>query len=377
MRVGFFEGKKPAAILKHAIIDKYISPFVGKTGLYSPDHRVAVVDGYAGEGRYDNGDEASPALLLRKARELQAINRQLEGYFVESDPESLAKLRQVVATEGAGLRMQVFSGNIEDHLDELLTLVKGIPALVYLDPFGVMIPFAKTAQVFAQRPAHPPATELLINFSAVGLRRVAGLLTSTKENPGKPATLARMDAACGGDWWQKVWLDHGADKEHAEMTVVVEYTRRLAANQRCSWWVTPVRNRAHHKPLYYLVFLTRHRDGFSEFAEALSLGLGQWRKAVYDIENVDTLFADEASFLASERALEDGWINEIEANLRRLLAQGKPFVISKRYEEVYGEAAGQARQTHLRKAWTRLYPEATKTSPKGKNKLLQTLIEPA
>lgn len=375
--MGFFEGKKPAAILKHSIIDKYVSPFVGKTGLYSPDHRVALIDGYAGEGRYDNGDEASPALLLRKARELQPINRKLEGYFVENDPESLAKLRQVVAAEGAGLPMQVFSGSIEDHLDDLLTLVKGIPALVYLDPFGVMIPFAKTAQVFAQRPGHPPATELLINFSAVGLRRLAGLLASTKENAGKPATLARMDAACGGDWWQKVWLDHGDDKEHAEMAVVVEYTRRLAANQRCSWWVTPVRNRAHHKPVYYLVFLTRHRDGFSEFAEALSLGLGQWRKAVYDIENADTLFADEATFLASEQALEDGWINEIEANLRRLLGEGKPFVISKRYSEVYGEAAGQARQTHLRKAWIRLYPEATKTSPKGKNKLLQTLIEPS
>ncbi|MEU1812351.1 three-Cys-motif partner protein TcmP [Micromonospora aurantiaca (nom. illeg.)] len=375
--MGFFEGKKPAAILKHAIIDKYVSPFVGKTGLYSPGHRVAIVDGYAGEGRYDNGDEASPALLLRKSRELQAINRQLECYFVESHPQSLARLRQVIAAEGAELPMQVFAGSIEDHLDDLLTLVKGIPALVYLDPFGVMIPFQKAAQVFAQRPSQPPATEMLINFSAVGLRRVAGLLTSTKESPGRPATLARMDAACGGDWWQKVWLDHGEDRVRAEEAVVVEYTRRLATDQRCSWCVTPVRNRAHHKPLYYLVFLTRHRDGFTEFAEALSLGLAQWRKAVYDLENADTLFADEATFLASEQALENGWINEIEQNLRRLLGEGKPVAISKRYSEVYGKAAGQARQTHLRKAWTRLYPDVTRTSPRGKNRLLQELIEPA
>ncbi|MFG3297609.1 hypothetical protein [Micromonospora chersina] len=158
---------------------------------------------------------------------------------------------------------------------------------------------------------------------------------------------------------------------------MAEYARRLAADQRCSWCVTPVRNRAHHKPLYYLVFLTRHRDGFTEFAEALSLGLGQWRRAVYDIENADTLFADEAAFLASEQALEDGWVNEIEGNLRRLLGEGKPFVISKRYGEVYGAAAGQARQTHLRKAWSRLYPDATRTSPRGKSKLLQALIEPA
>lgn len=374
--MGFFDSKKPAAILKHAIIDKYISPFVGKTGLYSPGHRVAVIDGYAGEGRYDNGDEASPALLLRKARELRAI-RQLECYFVESEPASLAKLQQVIATDGPELPMRTFPGSIEDHLDDLLTLVKGVPLLVYLDPFGVMIPFERTVQVFAQRPAQPPATELLINFSAVGLRRVAGLLISTKENPGRESTLARMDAACGGDWWRKVWLDHGDDREGAEAAVVVEYARRLATDQRCGWWVTPVRNRAHYKPVYYLVFLTRHRDGFSEFAEALSLGLGQWRKAVHDIENVNTLFAEEATFLANEQALEHSWVDEIEANLRRLLGEGKPVLIQKRYSEVYGKATGQARQTHLRKAWSRLYPNITKTNPRGKGNLLQTPIEPA
>lgn len=141
--------------------------------------------------------------------------------------------------------------------------------------------------------------------------------------------------------------------------------------------MTPVRNRAHYKPVYYLVFLTRHRDGFSEFAEALSLGLAQWRRVVYDLENADTLFADEATFLAYERALEDGWVDEIAGNLRRLLGQGKPFLIQKRYGEVFGEAVGQARQTHLRKAWNQLYPDVTKTNPRGKSKLLQVLIEPA
>ena len=372
----FFEDKKPAAILKHAIMDQYIDPFVGKTGLYSVDHRVAVIDGYAGEGRYESGEEASPALLMRKARELSHIGRRLESYFVEAQPGPLAKLRHLVATEGAGLPVQLFPGDIANHLEYLLTLVKDVPLLVFLDPFGVMIPFADTVNIFNQRPTQPPATELLINFNAGALRRIGGLLTSEKDHPGKEASLARMDAACGDGWWRQVWLDHGDDHDAAEEAIVAEYARRLAKSQRCGWWITPVRNRAHYKPVYYLVFLTRHVDGFSEFGEALSRGLQKWRKAIHDIVDAGTFFGDEAAFQVSEDALADGWVSEIEANLRRLLMEGKPFRIYDRYGEVFGNAAGQARETHLRAAWKRLYPGVTRTDSKGKH-LNKKIIEPA
>ncbi|MGW0434127.1 three-Cys-motif partner protein TcmP [Micromonospora sp. NPDC003197] len=371
----FFEGKKPAAILKHAIMNQYIDQFVAKTGLYSLGHRVAVIDGYAGEGRYASGEEASPAMLMRKARELTRINRCLESYLVESEPVPLAKLRQVVATEGADLPVELFQGSIADHLGHLLARVKDVPLLVFLDPFGVMIPFTATVEIFHQRPTQPPATELLINFNASGLRRIAGLLSSEKVIPGKEAALARMDAACGSDWWRQTWLDHGEDHDAAEEAVVAAYARRLASSQRCGWWTTPVRNRAHQKPVYYLVFLTRHPDGFIAFGEALSLGLQRWRQALHEIMNADTLFGDEVAFQASEKALTDGWVNEIEANLRQLLSDGKPFKIFDRYGDVFGSAAGQAREMHLRAAWKRLYPDVTRTDSKGD--LIKKVIEPA
>ena len=374
--MGFFDDKQPAAILKHAIIEQYISPFAGKTGKYSLNQRVAVIDGYAGDGRYDSGAEASPALLLRKARELAPINRRLESYFVESDAGSFAKLQQVIQADGAGLPVQLFHGNIADHLDYLLTLVKGVPLLVFLDPFGLMIPFETTMNVFTQRPSQPPATELLINFNADGLRRIAGYLTSTKAIAGRKATLAHMDDACGGDWWRQVWLDHSDDRDAAEVAVVGEYARRFAQGQGCGWWTTPVRNRAHHKPVYHLVFLTRHADGLIAFGEAMSLGLQRWREALHNIENADTLFGDEAAFKTSEAALAGEWTDEIEANLRMLLGEGKPFTVLKRYGQVYGGAAGQAREKHLRAAWKRLFAAGvTKTDSKGD--LIRKLIEPA
>jgi three-Cys-motif partner protein len=82
----FHKTKKSAAVLKHAIINQYATPFASKTGSTSLNNRVAFIDGYAGPGRYENGAEGSGAMLLRKAKELAKLPRQVECYFVEEDP---------------------------------------------------------------------------------------------------------------------------------------------------------------------------------------------------------------------------------------------------------------------------------------------------
>ena len=381
MATSFFEEKRPAAILKHAILDSYITPFVSKTGLYAPDHRVAFIDGYAGEGRYESGDEGSPCLLMRKAHELTRINRRLECYFVEDEPTVFSKLAQAVKDEGDGLPVKLFRGKAADHLPELLTQVEGIPSLVFLDPFGLMVPFATAVMPFQIRRARAgaPPTETLINFNASALRRIAGHLTSSR---GNPKTLIRMDEVFGSADWRNIWLQHapaGATKEQretAEEAVVTEYAARLSTAASAGYWYTEVYNRAGNRPVYYLVFLSRHHDGMSAFAEALSLGLEKWRLALHQIRDVDSLSGDEKAFKASEGSLAEQWVNEIEANLRAQLAPGESFTVVSRYMEVYGSAVGQARQTHLRKAWRRLYADGT-TPIEPTGELLKKTIERA
>jgi three-Cys-motif partner protein len=371
----FFESKKAAAILKHAILNQYVDPFASKTGSTSPGGRVAFIDGYAGEGRYENGDEGSPALLISKAKKL-APGRKLECYFVEDDDEAYTKLCRVIAAEGEGLEILPLRGKAEDHLETLVAKVDGIPVFVFLDPFGLMIPFNTAQKVFQRPKAYgAPATEMLINFNAGGLRRIAGLLTSTKSNPGNAASLARMDAVCGGDWWREMWMEHIGDKNAAEEAVVDEYARRFASAAKCGYWTTDVRNRANLKPVYYLVFLTRHVDGMSVFGEALSLGLERWRQVVYELEYKDSLFEGDDAFKASEQTLAASWVAEIESNLRNLLAAGGFTIISK-YSEVYGDSTGKAREKHLRAAWKKLHTEGiTKTDSRGS--LIRKRIEPA
>jgi three-Cys-motif partner protein len=375
----FFQSKQAAAILKHAVLDTYVDPFTMKTGSTSVDGRVAFVDGYAGEGRYVDGREGSPALLIRKAHAL-SDKRQLECVFVEADREAYERLCNVVAVEGQGLTIDAFFGHVEDHLDTIISMKTDVPLFVFLDPFGLMIPFTEVVRLFS-RPGGPgaPATELLINFSTVALRRIAGHLYSQAANA---ATLGRMDKVCGGDWWRAIWLAHAPDKsssvedrDAAEEAVVTGYADRLGKAGSTGWWTFEVRNRPHYRPAYHLVFLTRHRDGLELFGEALSLGLERWRRAVFEEEAAASLFADDL-FKSDEKALAAEWQKEIEGNLRRLLSTHPKFRISKKYAEVYGDALGKARSKHLRAAWKRLYEEGvTKTDSKGD--LLRKTIERA
>ncbi|WP_156996522.1 hypothetical protein [Knoellia aerolata] len=63
----FHKTKKSAAVLKHAILDQYATPFASKTGSTSIAHRVAFIDGYAGPGRSSAVHRCPPGLVTSLA----------------------------------------------------------------------------------------------------------------------------------------------------------------------------------------------------------------------------------------------------------------------------------------------------------------------
>lgn len=378
----FHKTKKSAAVLKHGIIDSYAPPFIGKTGSRSIDNRVAFIDGYAGPGRYSDEEEGSGAMLLRHAKAHASMPRKVECHLVEEDAETVGKLRRVVEDEGDGVTVTVNDGDISTHLPDLLEKCEGIPLFVYLDPCGLVIPFDEVVKIF-DRPGGlgSPATEVLINFSAVTLRRVAGHLTSDK---AVEATLVRMDEVCGGDWWRKAWLDALPDRDAAEQAVVNGYARKLSEEAgHAGHWVIDVRPRTGLKPLYYLIFASRHIAGLEYFGEASSLGLEKWRRYSAQQEAEGTLFDEDGSwedtFKAQEAKLKQEWIDTIAENLEAELAKGEPFRVLDRYDEVFGDLVGVARRTHLLAALKKVYAAGlTSTSPVGaKNQLLQRVFKPA
>jgi len=365
----FFESKRAAAVFKHAILSGYVVPFASKTGSASVGKRVVIVDGYAGAGRYGDGTPASPALIAEAAHQLH--DRVVECLFVEKDEATYEQLCQVLAAEdnGGAVVWEAKCGNVEEHLDELLARADGVPLFLFLDPFGLGLPFDVIAEVFAKRPGgqYAPATEILFRFDAGAIRRIRGGLHAP-DYASRAKQLESLDRAAGGTWWRDE-DDPDLDNEQYIEWFMGRLLDGICTKAGCAGWVTDVRQRPDLKAVYLLVFLTRHRDGMDVFGEALSLAQAKWRRAVFDDAIAATLAGGQTMlmepneiFKHDEQQLAEQWQDKIEQNVRVLLQVHEQFVVRTKLDEVYAGVLGHARTTHLRKVLKKLHAAGVTSS---------------
>jgi three-Cys-motif partner protein len=96
------------SVFKHAILSKYMLPFVAMVGSASSGRRMVVLDGYAGRGRYRGGEPGSAELILQVIKNFRD-SRQVLAYFVENS--AFALMRPVIAARRA---TEAFSGRRKD-----------------------------------------------------------------------------------------------------------------------------------------------------------------------------------------------------------------------------------------------------------------------
>lgn len=389
----FFQTKRAAAALKHSILSGYVVPFVSKTGKFSEGNRVVIVDGYAGAGRYEDGAPGSPALLAEAARHKALQGRQLDCYFVENDEATYGRLCEILTEEeaaGGRITWEARRGSVADHLSDLLNRARGVPLLLFLDPFGLGLPFDTIAEIFAGRPQGPgsPATEVLFRFDAGAIRRIRGALHSEKDYAARDQQLRSLDRAAGGPWWREE-DDPGLDNEQYVAWFEEQLLHRICQKAGCLGWSTDVRNKPENKVAYLLLFLTRHRAGLEKYGDTLSRAQGEWRRFVFDKEFATTQADGQGTLLDldrwfedTERRLAEGWQNRIEQNVRALLRGHEWFVVRSKFEEVFGGVLGEARETHLRAVLRKLSDEGVTTSNQvgkdlyGKKVVLTPGIQP-
>lgn len=384
----FFESRRAAAVLKHSILSKYIVPFTAKAGFRSDGNRVMIVDGYAGRGRYEDGSPGSPALIAEAAQDPRLRGRTIECLFVEKREaeytELCSMLTEVEKSSTTPITWSARRGNVADHLDELLDRATGVPLFLFLDPFGLGLPFEVIASVFERRPRGQgtPATEVLFRFDAGAIRRIRGVLHKSTE-PSRDATLRALDTAAGGTWWRD---EDDPSMPNADYVgwFAGRLLREITGRANCAGWVVPIKQREDLQPVYLLVFLTRHRAGMEKFGETISTAQADWRKEVYldafraaQQDKQDSLIAldPEALWKTEEEKLAAQWREEIERNVRAILREHERFIIRPHMSEVYGDTIGVARTTHLRKVLVKLHAEGVTTSDsKGKDLLAKEVV---
>lgn len=356
----FFESPQAAAIYKHRLLRTYVPAWAGKVGSRAPGKRVFVYDAYAGPGRYVDQAPGSPELVVDTALAMAKL-RTVHSIFSDKESEYVDRLRALLVEKGVDPdTYEVRQGTVEQHLDDVIAKVGDAPLFVFLDPFGLTVPFDVVVKTLVGRRKNgwsatlQPKTELLMNFSYDAVRRIAGVLRSDSQHPARDAQIATLDRSLGGDWWHQLALAEGAGWVHE---ILVGFATRIVGAARGFGFITAdVADSLTAQPIYELVLFTAHPDGLWEMAKAMSFGRQDWRDFLVKQEEAK----NQGQLIM--RALDfdddpDAWVGEIAMNVRALLQERPTVYVQGSLGAVLGKTLGLARETHLRAALRRLEAE--------------------
>jgi len=184
----FFSELKDWSTRKLDIIKKYVDGFSRILG--SKYKELYYVDGFAGKGTYDGGEKGSPVLIAELAQQYQNSNRPftLHCINIERDPGNFVNLN--TETKNFGSLVTNYEGTFEEHIEKILPQIRNIPAVFFIDPFGVKgTGWDYVEKVIARR----DLTDIWIRFDHVTVRRLAGFYESNaKDAQGKLQILKNL-----------------------------------------------------------------------------------------------------------------------------------------------------------------------------------------
>jgi three-Cys-motif partner protein len=135
---------EPHTAKKHEILRRYFEAWLPIMAKWNG--RVIYIDGFAGPGKYRQGEDGSPVVVLKAARDhTYAVKAELVCIFIENDHDRYEHLKKVLEELSPSLpshiKWRAVEGTFDGHLGRILQLLekqaKNIaPSLVFIDPFG-------------------------------------------------------------------------------------------------------------------------------------------------------------------------------------------------------------------------------------------------
>lgn len=362
----FFGQRNAQAVLKHGVLTRYAHYFAGRAGS-ATQGRVAFIDGYAGEGRYEDGSPGSPLLLASQAKRAKLFGRLVKLAFVERDDGRREQLRQSLA-EADVVPDEVLGGGLDDVIDGLLDRYARHAVLLFVDPFGLAVKRATLERVLRRRSTQQPI-DVLYHFSLSTVARMGR--AGAVDGPTSRQNAEHLDRALGSIWREDF---EQATAPNAPTEAALAVARRFGESVRRATGLqstgVPVRQRPGQLPKYLLMLFSADKKAHWDFAEQASSAYVDW---LYHCDREDyeaNVRLREQHGLLELFSSPEPDVKEITEQLKAeaaaylpthlsdvLRRAGAPLRPIDAVEAVYGEMLGRARSLHLRRAIRDLHRE--------------------
>jgi three-Cys-motif partner protein len=254
-----YEGREQAFV-KHMFLDRYLPALIGK--VCSRYDEFVYVDGFAGPWKSSAGESfedtsfgialnhmtAQRLLYLSKGR-----NIRMRAFLVEKDANSFKELEQAIK-RFPKIEVTPLQGMMESHVSEIVAAISTRAfSFTLIDPkgfpeIGDLMPLLKRQNA-----------EALVNFMFDFANRFGGIELIPKLD-------AWLSLAGSKGWQDQIKSASGPDREQIYEELAVTALRATPGYIYAP--VITVDKVLHNRPLYKLIFLSRHFEGLKVFRDS-------------------------------------------------------------------------------------------------------------
>ncbi len=241
--------------IKHQILVNYLVPWSMKLGSWRTT--LALVDGFAGRGRFPSGEKGSPLLVLDVAQGALAVPgmraQRIVCHFVELNPDNFKNMEAEVALHPASadpsIYIRLYNTRFSQVSKDIVREIRGNrqPSFFFLDPFGYRDPPMDTLREILVL----DQAEVLVNLMFEFANRALSV-------QGTPELSRTLDDLFGSDRWREFASLEGEERERAFIDLYGGQLKKRGAGYVVRF---PMGYDESQRTLYYLVHATKHHKG--------------------------------------------------------------------------------------------------------------------
>jgi three-Cys-motif partner protein len=185
----FHSEKRLWSEIKHGILKGYLPLFVNKLGRFQ--NHVYFIDGFAGPGKYDDGQKGSALISADIALNplTKGSHDALRCINVEKNLAIFAKLEETTSEHVKRGLVENIQGEFEKQLPSILKKIDRNTALFFIDPFGTG---GATSSILKQIAERKGITEVLVRFDDSRLKRLICFNKNDQAGYNPQATKTRV-----------------------------------------------------------------------------------------------------------------------------------------------------------------------------------------
>lgn len=291
---------------KHLVLRSYLNAWLPILGSWNG--RILFIDGFAGPGEYEDGEEGSPQIALRALVDHSAghaITAEVVFIFIEKEPDRAEHLDKLINDWKRKLpkncRTKVIEGKFNETLGDVLDSLdeqsaRLAPTFLMIDPFGV----SGTPMDIVARVLKNPRCEVYVSLMYESINRFCKT----------PEFAAHLDGLFGSPKWRECATIEDSGARRDCFYGLYEYQLRALGARYIIHFDLYESDRL----IYSIFFATKHLLGCDRMKEAIwnaSPGGNYEFRGTHSTQL--TLGLDDPDFGPLKEALQDefkgkGWV---------------------------------------------------------------------